>query len=155
MSRMLVAQTEKEIAAEPERVRALLSDYRNGRPRILPPKYFSDYRVEEGGRGAGTVIAYRLRAGGRQRPYRMHVEEPGAGDQGPIVERDERSSFVTSWTLSARGRGERTLVTLKSNWEGAGGIGGFFERVFAPRALRRIQAEVLARLREAIEEDSR
>jgi hypothetical protein len=153
MSQLLVARTEKEIAAEPERVRAFLSDYRNGRPRILPPEYFSDYRVEEGGRGAGTVIGYRLRAGGRERPYRMRVEEPVAGGEGPIVERDERSSFVTSWALSALRGGERTLVTLQSSWEGAGGIGGFFERLFAPRALRRIQADVLAMLQGAIEED--
>jgi hypothetical protein len=43
-------------------------------------------------------------------------------------------------------------VVLESSWEGAGGIGGFFERIFAPRALRRIQADVLERLRAAVEE---
>jgi hypothetical protein len=45
-------------------------------------------------------------------------------------------------------------VLLESSWEGAGGIGGFFERIFAPRALRRIQADVLKRLRAAVEECS-
>ena len=147
MSR-LVARTEEMIAAGPERVRAFLSDYRDGRPRILPSEYFSDYHVEQGGRGEGTVISYRLQAGGRQRSYRMRVEEPAA--DGPIVERDTRSSFVTTWTL-APSEG-RTLVVLESSWEGAGGIGGFFERIFAPRALRRIQADVLERLRAAVEE---
>jgi len=149
MSR-LVARTEKVVAAERGRVCALLSDYRHGRPRILPPEYFSDYRVEQSGQGTGTVIDYRLQAGGRQRSYRMRVEEPAAG--GPIVERDEGSSFVTTWTLTPFGDEGRTLVVLESSWEGAGGIGGFFERLFAPRALRRIQGEVLERLRAAVEE---
>jgi len=148
MSR-LVARAEEMIAAEPERVRAFLSNYRHDRPRILPPEYFSDYHVEQDGRGEDTVISYRLQAGGRQRSYRMRVEEPAAG--GSIVERDTRSSFVTTWTLAPSEGEGRTLVILESSWEGAGGIGGFFERIFAPRALRRIQADVLERLRTAVE----
>ena len=151
MSR-LVARTEEMIVAEPERVRAFLSDYRHGRPRILPPEYFSDYHMEQGGGGEGTVISYQLQAGGRQRSYRMRVEEPAA--DGPIVERDTRSSFVMTWTLAPSEGEGRTLVLLESSWEGAGGIGGFFERIFAPRALRRIQADVLKRLRAAVEEGS-
>ena len=146
----LVVQTEEVLAAEPGRIRAFLSDYRHGRPRILPPERFAEYRVEQGGQGAGTVFSYRLQAGGRQRSYRMRVEKPAGG--GPIVERDTHSSFVTTWTLTPSGGEGRTLVVMKSSWEGAGGVRGFFERVFAPRALRRIQAEVLERLRAAVEE---
>ena len=146
----LVARTEKVIAAEPRRVRTFLSDYRHGRPHILPPEHFSDYRVEQGRQGAGTIFSYRLQAGGRQRSYQMRVEESSA--DGPIVERDTQSSFVTTWTLTPSGREGRTLVDLESSWEGAGGLGGFFERIFAPRALRQIQAEVLGRLRAAVEE---
>jgi hypothetical protein len=44
------------------------------------------------------------------------------------------------------GEGEQTNVTLTSGLEGASGIGGFFERMFAPRALRRVYDEVLERL---------
>jgi hypothetical protein len=144
----VVAQTERVIAASPQRVRAFLSDYRNNRPRILPSEYFEDYRVEQGGDGAGTIISYRLRAGGRERPYRMRVEE--SAEDGRLVERDTRSSLVTTWTLTPTESGGRTLVSLRSNWEGAGGIGGVFERLFAPRALRRIYDEVLRRLSEAV-----
>jgi hypothetical protein len=53
----VVAQTERLIAASPQRVRAFLADYPNNRPRILPPEYFEDYRVEQGGVGAGTVFS--------------------------------------------------------------------------------------------------
>ena len=141
----VVAQTERLVAASPQRVRAFLVDYQNNRPRILPGEYFRDYRVEQGGDGAGTVISYRLRAGGRERAYRMRVEEPTEG--GPILEeRDTGSSLVTTWTLSPAGEGEQTMVSLTSRWEGANGIGGFFERMFAPRALRRLYGEVLEKL---------
>ena len=141
----VVAQTERLVAASPQHVRAFLVDYHNNRPRILPPEYFRDYRVEQGGDGAGTVISYRLRAGGRERAYRMRVEEPTEG--GPILEeRDTGSSLVTTWTLSPAGEGEQTMVSLTSRWEGASGIGGFFERMFAPRALRRLYGEVLEKL---------
>src|SRR5919199_6003610 len=122
----VVSHAERLISASPQRVRAFLADYRNNRPRILPPEYFEDYRVEQGGDGAGTVISYRLRAGGRERPYRMRVEEPDAG--GLLVERDTESSLVTTWTLTPAAGGERTLVSLSSRWGGAGGIGGFFGR---------------------------
>ncbi|MBV9453045.1 MAG: SRPBCC family protein [Rubrobacter sp.] len=149
MSR-LVARTEEVISAELERVRELLLDYRYGRSRILPPEYFSDYRVEQNEPGEGALISYRLQAGGRQRSYRIHVEEPATGRA--IVERDTRSSFVMTWTLTPSEGGDRTLVVLESSWEGAIGIGGFFERIFAPRALRRIQGDVLERLRMAVEE---
>jgi Polyketide cyclase / dehydrase and lipid transport len=141
----VVAQTERLVSASPQHVRSFLLDYQNNRPRILPPEYFRDYRVEQGGDGAGTVISYRLRAGGRERAYRMRVEEPTEG--GPLLEeRDTGSSLVTTWTLSPVGEGEQTMVSLTSRWEGASGIGGFFERVFAPRALRRLYGEVLERL---------
>ncbi len=141
----VVAQTERLVAASPQHVRAFLVDYQNNRPRILPPEYFRDYRVEQGGDGAGTVISYRLRAGGRERAYRMRVEEPTEGEL-LLEERDTGSSLVTTWALSPEGVGEQTMVSLTSRWEGASGIGGFFERIFAPRALRRLYGEVLERL---------
>jgi len=144
----VVVQTERLVAASPQRVHAFLADYRNNRPRILSPKYFRDYRVEQGGDGAGTVVSYRLRAGGRDRPYRMQVEEPNDGEL--LVEHDIDSSLVTTWTLTPIEGGERTLVSLMSRREGAPGIGGFFERMFAPRALRRIYDDVLQRLSTAV-----
>jgi hypothetical protein len=145
----VVAQTERLIAASPQHVRAFLADYQNNRPRILPPEYFEDYRVEQGGDGAGTVISYRLRAGGRERPYRMRVEEPNEG--GVLRRTRHRVIFdYTTWKLTPAESGERTLVRLTSRWEGAGGIGGLFERLFAPRALRRIYDEMLEKLSKTV-----
>ena len=38
------------------------------------------------------------------------------------------------------------LVRISTTWQGAGGIGGFFERTFAPRAMRAIYEDELQRL---------
>ena len=37
-------------------------------------------------------------------------------------------------------------MRVRTTWNGAGGIGGFFERTFAPKGLRRIYGEILDRL---------
>ena len=136
------ASSERTVPARTERVWELVRDYER-RPRILSDA-FVDYRVESGGQGAGTVVRYKLNAGRRERAYRMEVDEPAAGRE--LRERDSESTLATRWSLTPAGDGESTRVELSSEWRGAGGIGGFFERRFAPAALSRIYADVLARL---------
>jgi Polyketide cyclase / dehydrase and lipid transport len=125
-------------------VRAFLRDYREARPRILTDNY-SAYRVEAGGEGAGTVVAYHFAAGRRERDYRLRVEEP----DGSLRERDELSSFISTWTVAPAGSG--STVSIESSWEGAGGVAGIFEGFFAPLGLRRIYGAMLARLAAAID----
>jgi len=134
----------RQVDASPDRVIAFLRDYRNGRPRILTDNY-SVYRVEAGGDGGGTVIAYHFAAGGRERDYRLRVEE----SEGTLRERDELSSFVSTWTVAPAGAG--SIVTVEGSWDGAGGIAGIFEGLFAPLALRRIYGRVLNRLAAALQ----
>ena len=135
----VTASATRAVDAPPERVLEFLRDYRGGRARILTDNY-SAYRVESGGNGQGTVIGYHFAAGGRERDYRLAVEEDGAA----LVERDQLSSFVSRWTVVAESAGSQ--VTLESSWQGAGGIGGVFERTFAPLGLRRIYGEMLEKL---------
>ncbi len=92
--------------------------------------------------GAGTVHSFRMTAGGRTRAFRMRVAEPEPGRV--LTESDERSSTVTTWVVTPEGPGCR--VRVESRWQGAGGIGGLFERLLAPRVLRRLYADELARL---------
>jgi hypothetical protein len=61
--------------------------------------------------------------------------------------------LVTNWTVAPAGAAGSS-VTVKTTWKGASGIGGFFERSFAPIGLRKIQAEVLANLKRAVESKS-
>jgi hypothetical protein len=44
------------------------------------------------------------------------------------------SSLITTWILSPTASGTATDLRLSTIWEGHGGIGGFFERTFAPGA---------------------
>ena len=66
-----------------------------------------------------------------------------------VIEKDANSSMVTNWTVAPAGPG--SSVTVKTTWNGAGGVKGFFEKTFAPLGLKRIQAEVLANLKKELE----
>ena len=131
----------RALGAPAERVYRLIADFDRHHPRFLPPA-FSQFRVEEGGVGAGTVHSFRMTAGGRARSFRMRVEEPEPGRM--LTESDERSSMVTTWAVTPEGSGCR--VRIETRWQGAGGVGGLFERLFAPRVLRRLYADELERL---------
>jgi hypothetical protein len=139
----VVANAGAQLQAAPDRVLEFLRDYRGSRPQILTDN-FSAYRVEQGGTGEGTVIGYHFAAGGRERDYRIRVHERAGG----LQEVDELSSFVSTWTVVAAPNG--SAVTIESSWEGAGGIGGMFERRFAPIGLRRIYGQMLERLAGAL-----
>jgi hypothetical protein len=41
-------------------------------------------------------------------------------------------------TFTVTPAGGTCLVRIETQWDGAGGIGGFFERTFAPRVMRRL-----------------
>jgi carbon monoxide dehydrogenase subunit G len=138
----VVATAEHVVRAPVEQVRAALADYEGVRPRILPEQ-FSDYRVESGGTGAGTRVHWRFAATSKRvRDQLVEVSEPAADS---LVETDANSSMVTTWTVQPAGAGA-TTVRVRTTWTGAGGIGGFFERTFAPKGLQRVYGELFTRL---------
>ncbi|MGK4580473.1 SRPBCC family protein [Kitasatospora sp. HPMI-4] len=136
------AATERVYQASPERVYEALADYAVTRPKLLPAQY-SEYEVKAGGRGAGTRVHWKLQATEKRvRDCLFDVTEPAPLK---LVESDANSSMVITWTVTAAGAGQ-AKVLVETTWKGAGGIGGFFERTFAPKGLNRIHDEVLARL---------
>jgi hypothetical protein len=138
----VVATAERVVRAPAERTLAALADYENVRPRLVTEK-FQDYRVEAGGQGAGTRVAWRFAATkSRVREQVMTVTQPTANT---LVESDENSSLVTMWTVHPADGG-LTTVRVRTSWQGAGGVGGFFERTFAPKGLRRVYDSMLERL---------
>lgn len=138
----VVATAERVVRAPAEQVRAALADYEGARRRALPEQ-FSDYRVEAGGQGAGSRVHWRFAATSKRvRDQLVAVTEPTADS---LVESDENSSMVTTWTVLPADAGVAT-VRVRTTWNGAGGIGGFFERTFAPKGLRRVYDELLGRL---------
>jgi hypothetical protein len=138
----VVATTERDVAAPAERVREALADYAGTRPRILPEQ-FSDYRVEAGGTGAGTRAGWRFAATSKR--VREQSVDVTAPDEATLVETDRNSSMVTRWTVQPAGT-DRSRVVVRTTWNGAGGIGGFFERAFAPKGLRRVYDRMLQSL---------
>jgi hypothetical protein len=128
------------VDAPADTVYGYLADMREHHPRFLPAA-FSDFEVESGGVGAGTITRFKVTAGGRTREYRMAVGEPEAG---VLTETDTNSSLVTTFTVTPEAGASR--VRISTTWQGAGGVGGFFERLFAPRVMRSIYADELQRL---------
>jgi len=136
------ATTERIIAADAETVFDALADYRDTRAKLLPEQ-FSEYEVREGGDGEGTLVHWKLQATSKRvRDCLLEVTEP---TDGQLVEKDRNSSMVTTWTVTPSGAGGSKAV-VSTVWDGAGGVGGFFERTFAPKGLGRIYDAILAKL---------
>ncbi|MER6074149.1 SRPBCC family protein [Streptomyces sp. NPDC001852] len=141
------ATTERVVAADAEKVFDALADYRGTRQKLLS-EHFSEYEVREGGDGEGTLVHWKLQATSKRvRDCLLEVSEPTDGE---LVEKDRNSSMVTTWRVTPAGEG-RSRVVVTTTWKGAGGIGGFFEKTFAPKGLGRIYDAVLARLAAEVE----
>lgn len=141
------ATTERVVAAQPDDVFDALADYTGTRPKVLS-EHFSEYEVREGGDGEGSLVHWKLQATSKRvRDCLVEVSEPTDGE---LVEKDRNSSMVTTWRVTPVGEG-KSRVVVTSVWNGAGGIGGFFEKTFAPKGLGRIYDEVLAKLATEVE----
>jgi len=141
------ATTERVVAADPEKVFDTIADYSGTRAKLLP-EHFSEYEVREGGDGEGTLVHWKLQATSKRvRDCLLDVTEPTDGE---LVEKDRNSSMVTVWRVTPAGEG-RSRVVVTTTWDGAGGIGGFFERTFAPKGLGRIYDAILANLAAEVE----
>jgi uncharacterized protein YndB with AHSA1/START domain len=140
------ATAERTIGAPVEQVWQALSDYAEVRPTLLT-EHFSEYEVRSGGVGAGTTAHWKLAATSKRvRDCLVEVTEPA---ERQLRERDTNSSMVTTWTVRPSGK-ENSAVSVETTWNGAGGVGGFFERTFAPGGLRRIYDGMLANLDKAV-----
>jgi Polyketide cyclase / dehydrase and lipid transport len=141
----VVATAERVVRAPADVVRAALADYATTRPAVLPEQY-SEYRLDAGGQGAGTRVHWRLAATSKRvREQDVVVTE---GPDGTLVESDANSSMVTTWTVQPGAGG--STVRARTTWNGASGVGGFFERTFAPKGLARIHEALLERLERSV-----
>ncbi|MFD5001058.1 SRPBCC family protein [Streptomyces buecherae] len=141
------ATTERIIRAGAEDVFDALADYNGTRKRVMPEQ-FSEYEVREGGDGEGSLVHWKLQATSKRvRDCLVEVTEP---TDGQLVEKDRNSTMVTTWIVTPAGEGSSRVV-VTSTWTGAGGIGGFFEKTFAPKGLGRIYDALLTRLAAELE----
>jgi hypothetical protein len=145
------ATVQRTIEASADKVIAALADYQVIRPQIQPEQYF-EYDVKEGGRGTGTLVHWKLQATSKRvRDCLYEVSEPEGHNPGVsrLVESDKNSSMVNTYEVT-RVSEQRSVVTVTTTWNGASGIGGFFERTFAPKGLARIHEAQFDKLAEVI-----
>src|SRR5262245_63172425 len=100
MSRHFVS-VQSEIGVPADRAYAIIADYRDGHPQIIPRPPFVDLVVEEGGIGAGTMIRFRIRSFGSTRTMRSAIAEPEPGRI--LVESDPEGRVVTTFTVEPVG----------------------------------------------------
>jgi hypothetical protein len=138
----ITAEQSRELQGAADAVYAVLADYHEGHPAILP-KSFTHLHVEQGGRGAGTVIRFGMKMGGRVREVRAAVSEP---EPGRILEERilDTRGMVTRFIVDPVESG-RVRVTISTSWS-APGLRGVVERLMVPPVLRRIYREQLANL---------
>ena len=135
---LLHASAERTIPAPAAAVYALLADYRDGHPRILPPD-FSDLTVLHGGVGAGTEIRFALRLAGRKQTVEASVDEPEPGRV--LSESYQEKNAVTRFTVDPAG--DQSHIRIETSWESSRGLAGLIERLIAPRMFRKLYAEEL------------
>jgi len=135
---------ERRFSAKPGAVVDALTEYRDVRGQLWP-EMITDYRVVEGGSGAGTRISYRLHATRkriRSVDAAVTTDESPTGAGTTITETDQNSTLRTVWTVEPSGT-DHSTVRVSTTWSGAGGVGGFFERRFAPLGIHRLHRGVL------------
>jgi hypothetical protein len=148
---LLHVSAERTVSAPADAVYALLADYRDGHPSILPPA-FSDLTVLRGGTGAGTEIRFALEFAGRRQEVEARVDEPEPGHV--LTETYPDKSAVTSFTVEPVGNQSR--VRIETSWEASRSLAGLIERLITPRLFRKLYAEELDLIeRWAIDRDAK
>lgn len=140
----VVVSEARRIPAPPREVYAIIADYTEGHPHIMPSAYFRNIEVEEGGVGAGTRIRFDMTVLGTTRTARAEIEEPSPGQI--LVERDVEGRFVTTFKVNPAREGRESDVTIMTELTTRGGVLGIVERVAAKAFLARVYREELARL---------
>ena len=129
------------IGAPPSRVYEIISDYRDGHPRILPQQ-FRNLVVEQGGKGAGTRISFQMKAFGRTMSFRHEVLEPEPGRV--LVEKDRDNDSRTTFTIDPAPGGSR--VTITSDLVSRPGLAGKIEQFLSKRFLLGVYDEEIKKL---------
>jgi Polyketide cyclase / dehydrase and lipid transport len=141
------------IVAPPQRIYRLISDYHTGHPTILP-KQFSNMRVEAGGIGAGTRVAFDMTVLGQKQHFVALVSEPEPGRV--LVETNlEPHDSVSTFIIDPEDDGRAATVTIQTDMPGRAGVAGAIEKFVARRVLKSIYAEELRLLQLRAAEDGK
>ena len=125
------AHATKVIQAPPEKVYAVLANYSQSHPAILPKQVFSDLVVEQGGVGAGTVVRVTMAAPGAKQELHVTVSEPEPGRV--LVE--SGSGMITTFTVDPKDGGKSSQVTISTEATPSPGLQGWIEKLVTPGLL--------------------
>ena len=134
-----------DMDAPPDRVYAIIADYHNGHPHILP-KQFRNLTVEKGGVGAGTIIRFEVRALGQTQRFRGFVTEPEPG-RVLVEEYVEPAASKTTFFVEKAASGSGTRVTFTTHMTSRDGLAGALERFISTRFMKKLYAEELVAAR--------
>ncbi len=145
MTKRITVTVTDEVQAPAEKVYAILADYRQHHPRILPGAYFTSLTVEEGGVGAGTIFRAEMNVFGSKRALRMRVAEPEPGRA--LSETDLDTGLLTTFTVTPVDA-DHCTVTIATQWQPPAGFSGWLEGLTMPGFMRRIYHAELRQLDE-------
>jgi hypothetical protein len=132
------------IPARPDRVYALIANYNDGHPRILP-KQFTSLVVEQGGIGAGTVIRFQMTLFGRKQTFRAAITEPEPGQV--LVETGlDGNGVVTTYLVKPASAPADSHVSITTELSVRRGFLGRIERTLSTLLLRPIYKKELENL---------
>src|SRR5579864_3439269 len=132
------------IPARRDRVYALIANYHDGHPRIVP-KQFSGLVVEQGGIGAGTVIRFQMSVFGRKQTFRAAVTEPEPGRM--LVESYlDANGAVTTFTVDQGPAPADSRVTISTELKVRSGFAGMIEKALSTLLLRPMYVRELENL---------
>jgi hypothetical protein len=134
----IIAAAERTIDAPAAHVYSLIRDFREHHLNFLPSQ-FSDFTIECGGVGSGTVHRFRMTLAGRTSDYRVRVGEPEPGRM--LIESDKSRRMLTTFTVDPE-TGGRSRVRIHTRWY-TDGLSGVVERLVAPRMLSRVYRQEL------------
>ncbi len=132
------------IQAAASQVYAIIADYRNGHPRILPRPYFVSLKVDQGGIGAGTAITFQMKVMGNSRTFHSVIIEPEPGRV--LVETDPNAGTVTTFTVDPHDNGRSAFVTITTDLPVRDGLFGKVQGWMTARLLRPIYLKELEQL---------
>ena len=122
------------INAPPRVVYAIIADYRDGHPHILPDT-FRGLTVEHGGIGHGTVIRFQMRIFGRTQSFRAAITEPEPGRV--LVETDlNANGAITTFTVNPGPAEGQCEVSIRTELPVRSGLLGALQRFLTTRSLR-------------------
>lgn len=148
----IIVEATRIVDAPPAAAYNVFRDYQVGHQAVLPKPEFESMVVEEGGVGAGTVIYLTTRMFGQVRHMRQIVSEPEPGRV--LKEQDVDSALFTLFIIDPLDGGNRSVVTIRTEFPSPGGFAGLFNRLLLPSMMRGLYNRELANLADYLRENA-